>query len=498
MSDTVKLPNLGSFLIDRYLDARYANPEDKLNNIPSVHLAARVIYHISSHAKQYVRLSRYELAEMFSVTDSPIKKVLKGLKEANLISTENNYSVNTSTNRVERAANTIMLNPPRKDWYLSDELAVNASAAMSLFRARKYVLSALRNDYPSLIFGDSFLVTGALKFAKVENKEAFLRVDNELVRVEINPRMGQKEPSLGSKSTQQIRLTKDIYKELLKNKNLLALPEVGNAENIEFSLGDQSLPEPKNQETEKPEEIENTNETNQLTEDVEAVTIDPVMSEEDQEMPKYDKVNPSKQKATSTDELIAKMQANGGSTKKSYNADKHGDPLKPTSKAALKHTARALNTKATNGKAPAPHYSQIACIESLAKMIAENRGKKQADYIEATKAYAFVMSNYAAYMTHLNPSLKTITPNVNLSKVYASRHYEDVLAFCNKHAAKYKAFDVTKWGSNSNSPAHGSAFDEKTNPTTTQPPKRAQEAAQSANLHGGNFGDLAKEIFGEG
>ncbi|ANO57633.1 hypothetical protein [Vibrio phage vB_VhaS-a] len=492
MSDTVKLPNLGSFLIDRYLDARYANPEDKLNNIPSTHLAARIIYHIASHAKQYVKLSRHELAEMFSVTDSPIKKALGGLKSAELITTENNYSTNTTTNRVERSANTIMLNAPRKDWYLSDELAVNASAAMALFRARKYVLKALRNDYKNLVFGDSFLVTGAVKFAKLEDAEDFVRVDNELVRVEIGLRMGRNRSSLGSKSTQQIRLTKEIYKELIKNKNLIAFPEIGNTENIEFKLGDQSLPETENQK--EPE----SNETNQLTEEVEAVRIDPVMSEEDQEMPKYEKVNPSKQKATSTDELIARMQSNGGSTKKSYNQAKHGDPLKPTSKAALKHTVRALNTKATNGTAPAPHYSQIACVESLAKMIAANRGRKQADYIEAVKAYAFVMQNYAAYMTHLNPSLKTISPNVNLSKIYASRHYEDVLAFCNKHAAKYQAFDVTKWGSNSNSPAHGGAFDEKTNPTTAQPPKRAQDAAQSANLSGGNFGDLAKEIFGEG
>ncbi|QKE60716.1 DNA binding protein [Vibrio phage vB_VhaS-VHB1] len=492
MSETVKLPPLGSFLIDRYLDARYANPDDKLNNIPSVHLAARVIYHISSHAKQFVKLSRYELAEMFSVTDSPIKKVLKGLKEADLISTENNYTVNQGTNRVERTANTITLKPPRADWYLSNDLAVNASASMALFRARKYVLTSLRSKYTSLVFGDSFLLTGKIAFDKFENKEAFVRADLELVRVEINPRMGQKEPSLGSKSTQQIRLTKEIYKELIKNKNLIAFPELqGNAEKTEFKLEDSKHPE-------KPQNQKETDETNQLTEEPEADKIDPDKSTEDQTMPKYEKVNPSKDTGNvSTDDLIKKLSSNG-TTKESYNRKKHGEPLQPTNKKDLQHTVRALNTRATNGQTTAPHFSQISAIESIAKTIAETQGKKQANYTEAAKVFAFAMANYAAYSSFLNPTAKTISPNVSLGRIYSSRYYTELLQFCQKHASKYKAFNAVEWASNSKAPVTGAVFDEKTNPSSSKPPKRASSASQGVVHSGGAFGDLAKEIFGEG
>ncbi|AUR81113.1 hypothetical protein Ares1_0031 [Vibrio phage Ares1] len=487
----VSLPPLGSFLIERFLDCRYANPNDPASKATSTHLGARIAYHIASHTGLYIMKTYDELAELFCVSPSAIKSSLGGLRKSELIEVR--------TTRVSREVNGLMqdfrggnvtsLIKPALNWYCSNKYIVNESTARAVVRARAYALAAMQKHNPDLYFDVSFIATGKLQYATKENIPT--------VRADFYLCSGQKRSSLGLKTTQHKELNKDLYKVLIKENYLR--PEQGTKE-VDFvdevSTGDQ-LPETKT-------ETAPTNETNELTNETEAPNLGDSEQPEDQTMiPKHPKLaekKPKEAQQVSAAELAAKLETTGR-VKDGYSKG-NSDTLKPTNKKDLANACRLINKAAIPQGTGAPHYSHTAFIETLAKRVAALRNERKANYPEAIRLTAFAMKNYSAYHAFLSQgSSQSINPNINLKVIYRSAHVDDLIQFAAKHNSRYETFDLEAWTGKPKERKQ-EHFDRKpVNPVGAPPALSGRTSASQENQSnkpksGVKMNDLAAQILG--
>lgn len=487
----VKLPALGSFLVERFLDCRYANPADSATKATSTHLGARIAYHIASHTGLYIMKTYEELGELFCISQTSIKGALSGLRKAELIevrSTRMSREVNGGVKDFRGGNITSLIKPP-VNWYCSSKYIVNESTARAVVRARAYALAAMQKSNPDLFFDMAFIATGKLEFYTRETIPAD--------RADFCTCSGGKRVSLGLKITQHKELNKDLLK-VLKKENYLR-PDQGTNEDQDFPVngaGDQ-LPET---DTETPA----NDETQQLTNEAEAPSIDETTQTEDQTMiPKHPKLAPKAPKNAPTQsatELAAKLEQTGR-VREGYNGSS-ATTLKPTNKKGLKDACRIINKAAIPQGSGAPHYSHTAFIETLAKRISSLTNKRNADYAEAIKLTAFAMKNYAAYHAFLSQgSSQSINPNINLKVIYRSAHVDDLIQFAAKHNNRYESFDLEAWTGKSQERKQ-EHFDRKpVNPVGSAPTRTGRTSAdkpQSSNKPQSTvkMNDIAAQLLG--
>ncbi|QCG76671.1 winged helix-turn-helix DNA-binding domain protein [Vibrio phage vB_VcaS_HC] len=430
----VKLPPLGSFLIERFLDCRYSNPKDPASKATSTHLGARIAYHIASHTGLYIMKTYDELAELFCISPTSIKGALGGLRKAELIEVRTTRVSREKNGLIQdfRGGNVTSLIKPATNWYCSDKYIVNESTARAVVRARAYAFAAIQKHYPDLYFDVAFIATGKLKYATKENVPT--------VRADFYLCSGQKRVSLGLKTTQHKELNKDLLEVLKKEKYLRPDQGTTEVENLPESEAGDQLPETNTQ-------TPPIDETNELTKEGETPNLDHSDQPEDQTMiPKHPKLSEKPKKEApkqSAAELAAKLETTGR-VKPGYSAK--ADTLKPTNKKDLKDACRMINKAAVPQGSGAPHYSHTAFVETLAKRISALKNERKANYAEAIKLTAFAMKNYAAYHAFLSQgSSQSINPNLNLKVIYRSAHVDDVIQFAAKHASRYESFDLYAW-----------------------------------------------------
>lgn len=481
---TIELPQLNNFLLSRYYDTRSPNPDDILNNVNSFQFAFRIVKYIAEHKGRFIQRSIEAIGAQFSMKPSSVKRVMSELVKHNEVSVQFRFMCREidGVNKQVRAANKTSLVLPPQNWYTSNKWAVNYASAAELIRTRAYVLQILREQYPDHVFGDSFLFSGKLTHALNSQKDEFIKSDIYFSMVNICRFKGQILDQLLSINT------KYLLEVLIKEKHYRFQ---GNE--LEKFAGRYNHPE--NQPNQKESD---SNKSNELTAEPNHgnMHIPDNNNDEDQTMPKYEKIRaqkPSDKTPVTSDELIQKLN-NGSGVKPSYKAKKNGDPMQPTSKKALAETCRTLNTIATKGKNPSPHYAHSAFIESMAKTIAESKGRSRPDYISAVKVVAFCMKNYAAYMMHLDPTSKSLNPNVNLKLVYRSAHIEDMFSFCHKNAAQFKLFSPSEWTAGTGQDAYIPSDSTTTGTTAPLNAKNAQVGAQGGNQETTN--DLLNDLLG--
>ncbi|QNJ59193.1 hypothetical protein [Vibrio phage vB_ValS_PJ32] len=472
---TVTLPPLGSFLIERFLDCRYSNPEDAASKATSTHLGARIAYHIASHTGLYIMRTYDELAELFCVSPSAIKSSLGGLRKVGLITVENTHVSRVVDGKVQffRGGNVTQLVKPSLNWYCQDKYIVNESTARAVVRARAYALKAMFKKNPDLYFDCSFIATGELKFYTAET----LPDD----RADFCLSSGRKRSLIGLKTTQHKGLNKDLL-EVLKKENYIR-PDQG-VENkpleTEISAGDQ-VPE----ENEKNADL--TNETKELTQEPSADRIQDETPQEDQAMkPRHPKLGEKAKRpepTTNTAELAEKL-ATEGRVKPDYRkqrAAKAGNPLEPTNKKGLAEAIRLINRAAVPHGTGAPHYSHTNFVEGLAKRISSLRNERAANYPEAIKMVAFALKNYAAYYAFLSQGTsQSINANINLKVVYRAAYYDDMINFVQRNKSRYASFCAAAWADKPKSTTDGPTLDREPKNAVGAPPELPTKSGRSA------------------
>ncbi|AUR96007.1 winged helix-turn-helix DNA-binding domain protein [Vibrio phage 1.215.B._10N.222.54.F7] len=485
IENTLSGSTLEEFSLNAYLHCSSATVGSDLNSTESKHLAFRLLHYIAGNKQRQIQLQQKDLAELMDVSAETIKKTIAGLRKRGIINTEATRHDLTieGVKRTCKGTNTTSLVMPPKYWYMSNDLMTTKAATRELVRVRMYVIKTLVSCHPDLDFNPDFIATGILEL----NPEAE-GVENGVEGVKTYPAKGKFLPCVGLKVTSLISINKYLISILKEFKRLR--PEDQDVDLLllekEIEAGNLKAPAPKRKETNI------LNKKVELTVEYKSDTIDPEdkpQQTETEEMkvkhPKLAGSAKAPEAKTTTAELQSQLKTKGR-VKPDYKknrASKSGHVLEPTNKDNIAAACKILNSKLSPGALIPVQPKTVNSVIGFAKIIAETRNEKGANYAEALKLMAFAIKHYPVYMSFLNNGAQVAAHElnkVNLANIYGALSRDALMAFAAKEKAQYKAFDVVKWSEESQAPQTDAAPTyerEAVNPVGTPPtpPKRSKE-----------------------